>query len=1172
MTAFRPVICVVLGALVGCGGGKKGDGSNGPDASAPAGALTIKVVDGSNDQPLAGVRVFAGAEPKGVTDEGGAFVLAGMSVTERVVLRFEAPGYADGVVPAALSEGDAEALEVMLVPGAVGTIMMAAGGTVSDGAGGEARFGPSSLVRADGQPATGEVSVTLVALDPTRDDGLTMFPGDFAAARMDGTTEVLDTFVPINVTAREGDTQLNLGPGQKAAVRIPVPPNRIDEAPDQMPMWSLDPTTGSWKEEGILGTLTPDAASPSGFSYVAEIPHLSWWNMDMSYRVACLKGCVKTTSNQPVSGAEINAAGPTLQRESTRTNTNGCFAVNMPLSSPVTIVAKRNNRSVSRSARTGGTPANTRQSPSWAGCTDIGTLTLDDCKAGDRRCNGRTPEVCESSLGRWIKQPVCANGCFAGRCTECVPGSDKRSCDGNRVRVCGDDGRYTSGAACPNGCFNGACLPCTPGARTCHGTSPMVCNGRGQWQAEGAACASTGRCSVRPLIDGSRCYGGACAPGTATTCQGKTPVSCDAVGRLVIGKPCATACIAGACAQCSPGQRGCGKEGEPLACGDDGTWTPMGDKCPFACDQGACAGECQPGSKRCLENLRQSCNAQGRWVTEQTCAFRCGESAGATACAGECRPGQKACQGNLPRLCSERGEVDQPRDLPGGLPRGRVSGLRQGRGPLRRQRPLHPGRAVQLGRGRAVPGRLLAGPLRAGPCFPMGSRKCEGNQVLLCNASGQYEPSESCAASCSAGTCTTCQPGARVCSERTLRTCSPWGEWDAGQICPEGCEGGICRGGSAPDGGVDGCGSLTLMDAPPVILRANPGARPATTGGESPPGLYQLESATVYGTATAPATPPVSAVLSLAGGRFEFVMRVGDVEQRGAGEYISKGVVVGYTQTCPQPAAGDYGYSVDDSGTLTMHDWPVPGGVYVFRRRTGTGPVPMLPDAGAGVADGGRPPGCTSSETRCENADTLLVCGDSEPKRVPCPYGCAESRCLPGPTPPPDAGAMAPPARPQHRRRAAGRAQAGGIDAAQSRGRRAEQWCLRPQRGPLVRRDPGAARAASHAGPPPLRRELRGGLERRGPGRAARERGLHRHRHHARDPADVPGARGAAQARIHHPRGPAPHLRSRRPHRVGLPPSPAELSMSRGRRTPPRRLRRRASDCPRLNRRCSGVL
>ena len=462
----------------------------------------------------------------------------------------------------------------------------------------------------------------------------------------------------------------------------------------------------------------------------------------------------------------------------------------MPLSSPVTIVAKRNNRSVSRSARTGGTPANTRQSPSWAGCTDIGTLTLDDCKAGDRRCNGRTPEVCESSLGRWIKQPVCANGCFAGRCTECVPGSDKRSCDGNRVRVCGDDGRYTSGAACPNGCFNGACLPCTPGARTCHGTSPMVCNGRGQWQAEGAACASTGRCSVRPLIDGSRCYGGACAPGTATTCQGKTPVSCDAVGRLVIGKPCATACIAGACAQCSPGQRGCGKEGEPLACGDDGTWTPMGDKCPFACDQGACAGECQPGSKRCLENLRQSCNAQGRWVTEQICAFRCGESAGTTACAGECRPGQKACQGNLPRLCSEQrrsGPASRAARWPAA--RARVLGCDKAEARCEGNVPFTRDAQCNWVAGAPCPAGCWQGRCGPAPCFPMGSRKCEGNQVLLCNASGQYEPSESCAASCSAGTCTTCQPGARVCSERTLRTCSPWGEWDAGSDITGGLRG-----------------------------------------------------------------------------------------------------------------------------------------------------------------------------------------------------------------------------------------------------------------------------------------------------------------------------------------------------------------------------------------------
>ena len=66
----------------------------------------------------------------------------------------------------------------------------------------------------------------------------------------------------------------------------------VGTAPETIPLWHYDKTTGLWKEEGT--------ATKNGDKYVGTVTHFSDWNCDVPEGTATIKGLVADCNNQPV--------------------------------------------------------------------------------------------------------------------------------------------------------------------------------------------------------------------------------------------------------------------------------------------------------------------------------------------------------------------------------------------------------------------------------------------------------------------------------------------------------------------------------------------------------------------------------------------------------------------------------------------------------------------------------------------------------------------------------------------------------------------------------------------------------------------------------------------------------------------------------------------------------
>lgn len=74
-------------------------------------------------------------------------------------------------------------------------------------------------------------------------------------------------------------------------------------------------------------------------------------------------------------------------------------------------------------------------------------------------------------------------------------------------------------------------------------------------------------------------------------------------------------------------------------------------------DSGNDSGEsCSPGTVKCDNKLRMSCNINNVWTVDQTCDFMCTLSGNKTECIGVCIPGTKRCNNNNIEFCSSEGE------------------------------------------------------------------------------------------------------------------------------------------------------------------------------------------------------------------------------------------------------------------------------------------------------------------------------------------------------------------------------------------------------------------------------------------------------------------------------------------------------------------------------------
>jgi hypothetical protein len=162
----------------------------------------------------------------------------------------------------------------------------------------------TKMYAADGTELKGTVNVQVVHFSPTSLASLESFPGGFSvnkAVDINGTAIGAGSFTTAGFMAIDmsvGDKEVKTFSGNGITLKSDISPSIIKEdntkiqVGDQIPVWSLNETDGSWIRE----TTTTVAGTATNMTVTYAQKHLSMWNLDL-FAGNCGGGRVVIPSN-----------------------------------------------------------------------------------------------------------------------------------------------------------------------------------------------------------------------------------------------------------------------------------------------------------------------------------------------------------------------------------------------------------------------------------------------------------------------------------------------------------------------------------------------------------------------------------------------------------------------------------------------------------------------------------------------------------------------------------------------------------------------------------------------------------------------------------------------------------------------------------------------------------
>ena len=488
-------LAVALSWATAACGSSKGGGAGGTVTDAggdgladttvqPVGASVWGVVYAPGAVPLAGVNVHLGTTAA-TSDAGGKFTLDMGTVATAVVV-FEKTGYAPAYRQVASKGGHLVTVSAVMTPTTTsGTVNGASGGVVQITTGVTLNFPANALATADGEPAQGTVDVVTTWLPP--DQAIDNAP--FLLQAMDGTDLTpLITYGMIEISANAQGQPLQIVSGKTVQLKLPA----LDVDPDSAGLFFGNPTTGSWELQG--------AAAKVGGQWVAELPHLSWWNVDGFYKVpndkkACVTFRARLNNGNPVAGVEVKSAwGPSNNYTiAGGTDPNGLLC----------------NDSF---------PGGTTLTINWkaalnTGATEVlsGSFSVTPSAYG-AKCGASDCERVDIPI-QCFKDAHCGSGqsCVAGLCTggdtDAINGGDSTSSDVPEDKPC-------TPVCQPNQCSDDGCgKPCMscPSGQACNGNTQLceTCTAdcSGQTCGSDGCNGSCGTCQAGLSCNGQNCVG-----------------------------------------------------------------------------------------------------------------------------------------------------------------------------------------------------------------------------------------------------------------------------------------------------------------------------------------------------------------------------------------------------------------------------------------------------------------------------------------------------------------------------------------------------------------------------------------------------------------------------------------------------------------------------------------
>lgn len=236
--------------------------------------LQGRVLDESGT-PVQGATVVSGGVTM-QTDVNGVFSFSKISMSSRFgFVKVSKPGYFTGSRSIITNGGASNYVSIQLIPKTLkGSVAASAGGTVRIKDGDSVALPAGGIVNAATEATyTGNVKVYASYLDPTATDLYKYMPGDLRGVGKNGKETALQSFGMLAVELEgDGGEKLQITQGKKATLTFAIPGSLQASAPETIPLWYFNDSTGRWVEEGTAVRI--------GNSYVGQVGHFSYWNCD----------------------------------------------------------------------------------------------------------------------------------------------------------------------------------------------------------------------------------------------------------------------------------------------------------------------------------------------------------------------------------------------------------------------------------------------------------------------------------------------------------------------------------------------------------------------------------------------------------------------------------------------------------------------------------------------------------------------------------------------------------------------------------------------------------------------------------------------------------------------------------------------------------------------------
>jgi len=306
---LRPALWIALAAMIaavvaGCGSSGGGGGTSGV---ASVGSIKGTLVD-SAGAPVGAATVTASGRTTTASNLG-AFTLTSVPEGNGVVLEVAKDGYMRTRALVSVSANGTSEVKVTMIPtgntvNINATTAQAVADDRADNLNATVQFQANSILNSAGAPVT-SATVEITTAMPTDPSYADLFPGSFLGIGTgEATAGPIESFGFADVTLRDAaGNALRLDPAKPATINIPVAPTR-DPGDATIPLWSLDPATGTWKQEGVA---TRVAGTP--VVYTAQVTHFTPYNLDKRFE----GGPLEVTVVNDASGAAVPGARVTVQ-------------------------------------------------------------------------------------------------------------------------------------------------------------------------------------------------------------------------------------------------------------------------------------------------------------------------------------------------------------------------------------------------------------------------------------------------------------------------------------------------------------------------------------------------------------------------------------------------------------------------------------------------------------------------------------------------------------------------------------------------------------------------------------------------------------------------------------------------------------------------------------------